>query len=72
MPCGLVAMSALGAAAGVATPVIDGLVALTSAMLRRDFRAEGRTLQRLGLAGKTVAEIRAIAENGLAAPHTPR
>jgi hypothetical protein len=33
-------------------------------MLRRDFRAEGRNLERLGLAGKTVAEIRAIAETG--------
>lgn len=64
VPCGLVAMSALGGAAGVPTPVIDGLVALTSAMLGRDFRAEGRNLQRLGLAGKTAAEIRAIAEAG--------
>jgi opine dehydrogenase len=64
VPCGLVAMSSLGWAAGVATPVIDGLVALTSAMLGRDFRAEGRNLAQLGLAGKTVAEIRAIAERG--------
>jgi len=64
VPCGLVAMSALGGAAGVPTPVIDGLVALTSAMLHRDFRAEGRNLDRLGLAGKTPAEIRAIAEAG--------
>ena len=67
VPCGLVAMSGLGHAAGVATPVIDGLIALTSAMLRRDFRAEGRNLDRLGLAGKSVAEIRSIVENGPAA-----
>jgi opine dehydrogenase len=64
VPCGLVAMASLGRAAGVATPVIDGLIALASAMLRRDFAAEGRNLDRLGLAGKTVAEIRAIAETG--------
>jgi opine dehydrogenase len=64
VPCGLVAMAGLGRAASVPTPVIDGLIALASAMLRRDFRAEGRNLDRLGLAGKTVAEIRAIAENG--------
>src|SRR5439155_7597367 len=64
VPCGLVAMSSLGRVAGVATPVIDGLVTLTSAMLGRDFRAEGRNLEQLGLAGKTVAEIRAIAERG--------
>jgi opine dehydrogenase len=64
VPCGLVAMSGLGQAAGVATPVIDGLIALTSAMLRRDFRAEGRNLERLGLAGKGVAQIRALVESG--------
>src|SRR5262245_6641321 len=64
VPCGLVAMSALGRAAGVATPVIDGLIALASAMLRRDFRTEGRNLERLGLSGKAPAEIRAVAETG--------
>jgi len=41
----------------VATPVIDGLIALSSAMLGRDFLAEGRTLANLGLAGKGPAEI---------------
>ena len=60
VPCGLVAMSSLGQAAGVATPVIDGLVALTSAMLGRDFRAEGRTLDALGLSGKSVSQIRGM------------
>jgi opine dehydrogenase len=57
VPCGLVAMSSLGRAAGVATPVIDGLIALTSAMLRRDFRSEGRNLEALGLAGRSVDGI---------------
>jgi opine dehydrogenase len=66
VPCGLVAMSSLGRAAGVGTPVIDGLIALTSAMLGRDFRAEGRNLEALGLAGKSVAEIRAAVESGAA------
>ena len=64
VPCGLVAMSSLGRVAGVGTPVIDGLISLTSAMLRRDFRAEGRNLDRLGLEGKSVAEIRGIMETG--------
>jgi opine dehydrogenase len=64
VPCGLVAMSELGRAAGVATPVIDGLITLTSTMLRRDFRSEGRNLAQLGLAGKTVGEIRSIVETG--------
>jgi opine dehydrogenase len=61
VPCGLVAMSSLGRVAGVATPVIDGLIALASAMLGRDFRGEGRNLEALGLAGRSVAEIRALA-----------
>jgi len=65
VPCGLVAMSELGRAGGVATPVIDGLITLTSTMLRRDFRSEGRNLAQLGLAGKTVGEIRSIVEMGL-------
>ena len=64
VPCGLVPMSSLGRAVGVTTPVIDGLVALTSAMLGRDFRAEGRNLDALGLAGKSVPEIQSIVEAG--------
>ena len=35
VPCGLVPMSALGDVVGVDTPVIDGLIALSSAMLGR-------------------------------------
>jgi opine dehydrogenase len=57
VPCGLVAMAGLGTAAGVPTPVIDGLVALASAMTGRDFVAEGRTLDALGLAGLGVPQI---------------
>ena len=64
VPCGLVAMSELGRAAGVTTPVIDSLITLTSTMLRRDFRSEGRNLAQLGLSGKTVDEIRSIVETG--------
>jgi len=62
VPCGLVAMSSLGRVAGVPTPVIDGLIAITSAMLGCDFRAEGRNLVHLGLAGQTVDQIRAHVE----------
>lgn len=64
VPCGLVAMAGLGRAAGVATPVISGVVAVASAQSGRDFVAEGRTLERLGLAGKSVREILSIVEHG--------
>jgi len=67
VPCGLVAMSGLGDAVGVATPVIDGLIALSSAMLGRDLTAEGRTLAALGLAGKNREQIVEAFEHGPAA-----
>jgi opine dehydrogenase len=57
VPCGLVAMAGLAHAAGVPTPVIGGLVAIASALIGRDFVAEGRTLEALGLAGLGVGEI---------------
>ena len=64
VPCGLVPMSALGDAVGVATPVIDGLIALSSAMLGRDFAREGRSLEHLGLAGRPAEEVRRVFELG--------
>jgi hypothetical protein len=65
VPCGLVPMAALGDAAGVATPVIDGLIALSSSILGRDLtRTDGRTLDYLGLAGKSIEEIRQVFETG--------
>jgi hypothetical protein len=48
----------------VETPVIDGLIAITSAMLGRDFRAEGRTLAKLGLAGAGTDGLRRFTETG--------
>ena len=60
VPCGLVAIGALGRAADVATPVIDGIVALASALTGRDFVAEGRTLDRLGLRGLTPKDVLAV------------
>ena len=57
-------MSALGAAAGVGTPVIDALVTLAQSMTGKDFAAEGRTLHRLGLAGMGARQIRRVVEEG--------
>ena len=50
VPVGLMPMSALGAAAGVPTPAIDALITLARAMTGKDFSAEARTLERMGLA----------------------
>lgn len=57
LPTGLVPMAALGEAAGVSTPLMNILIDLGNALLRRDFRVEGRTLERLGLAGMGVDQI---------------
>ena len=64
IPYALVLASSIGEEVGVATPVIDGLIAIGGAMLGRDFRAEGRTLATLGLAGGGVDGLRAFAESG--------
>jgi opine dehydrogenase len=64
VPYALVLASSIGDEVDVDTPVIDGLIAIASAMLGRDFRAEGRTLAGLGLAGGGVEGLRRFAETG--------
>lgn len=39
------------------TPMMDSFVNLASAICGRDFWTEGRTAEKLGLSGKTAAEI---------------
>jgi opine dehydrogenase len=59
VPYGLVPLAELGRLAGVPTPVADALTTVASASLGRDFRREGRTLARMGLAGLTLEAARA-------------
>jgi len=54
---GLAPMAELGRLAGVATPTIDALIRLAGLALGIDFGAEGLTLERLGLAGKSPSEL---------------
>jgi opine dehydrogenase len=68
VPFALVLASSIGAALAVQTPVIDGLIALTSVMLGQDFRGQGRTLARLGLAGLDGPGLRDFAETGMFPP----
>ncbi len=67
VPTGLMPMAALGAAAGVPTPVIDAIVRLACVFAGRDFAAEARTLDRMGLAGLDAAAIRHVLMDGFAA-----
>jgi opine dehydrogenase len=60
VPTGLVPVSELGRKFGVPTPAIDSIIALADTMYGRNFRAEGRNLEKLGLSGKTQEEIKAL------------
>lgn len=60
VPMSLVPISSLGRALGAPTPMIDMVIELGSTLHGRDYRAEGRSLERLGLEGLSVKEIRAL------------
>ena len=49
VPQGLVLLETLGSTFDVDTPIASGLIDIASAALGRDLRAEGRTVERLGL-----------------------
>jgi opine dehydrogenase len=49
VPCGLVPIEQIAAALGMKLPTISLLIDLASALMTRDFRADGRTLARMGL-----------------------
>ena len=57
VPNSLVPIPELGRALGVETPMTDAIVDLACAMCAIDFRAHGRTLELLGLAGKSAEEM---------------
>ena len=54
---GLVPLASIGKLVGVPTPTMDALITLGSVINETDYRREGRTVERLGLAGMTVEEI---------------
>jgi opine dehydrogenase len=60
IPTGLVPLSAFGEALGVPTPLMRAVVDLGSTLLGRNFWREGRSLAKLGLAGKGAEEIRKL------------
>jgi opine dehydrogenase len=64
VPYALVLASSIGHEVGVGTPVIDGLIALASAVTKTDWRAQGRTVAVWGLAGAGTEGLRRAAEEG--------
>lgn len=62
VPYGLVPMGDLCCEVGVDCPTLDAMVQLYSVATGIDFRAEGQTLEKLGLAGLTAEEMLAAVE----------
>lgn len=64
VPMSLVPIAELGRAFGVATPTMDTMVSLASVFHGVNYRARGRTLERLGVGGMTLDELRRYVETG--------
>ena len=63
---GLVPWAELGHSLRVETPVMDALITVGSALTGRDYRRDGLTLRRLGLAGKSLDELPGYLWEGIA------
>jgi opine dehydrogenase len=63
---GLVPWSEMGRAFGVPTPTMDALIVIGGVLNGRDYRAEGLTLDRLGIAGLRPDELGPYLEAGIA------
>ncbi len=61
---GLLPMAEIGRLVGVKTPVIDALITLASVVNRTDYRSEGLTLEKMGLAGMTAQGLAKILREG--------
>jgi opine dehydrogenase len=61
VPCSLVPMASIGKMLKVPTPTIDTLIHLASIMNNKDYLDEGRTVERIGIAGMSLRELRLFA-----------
>jgi opine dehydrogenase len=62
---GLVPWSEMGRAYGVPTPTMDALIVLGGVLNGRNYRTEGLTLQRLGLASVTAEDLERYLHDGI-------
>jgi opine dehydrogenase len=60
VPMSLVPIASIGAMLGVATPVTDMVIDLGSMLHDTDYRAVGRTVETLGIAGLTIRQIQQL------------
>jgi len=64
IPYGLVAWASMGDAVGVETPMMDALIALGGTIMGKDCWKEGRNLDKLGLAGMDLSQIKSFLADG--------
>ncbi len=64
VPTSLVPMVSIGRQYGVDTPLMESIIRIASALLGRDFWSEGRTTERLGIAGLSVRQVRRLVLEG--------
>ncbi len=62
---GLVPWSEMGRVLAVPTPVMDGLITLASTMNEIDYRSEGLTLAKLGLADRDLTKLDGFLHDGI-------
>lgn len=68
VPMGLVPLVELARRAGVATPIIEALIHLASAVHQTDYWSTGRTLARMGIKGMADAELQGVLAGGEGEP----
>ncbi len=61
---GLVPMAEIGRLVGVQTPVIDALITVASEINQIPYRSEGLTLEKMGLAGVKLKELKGLLYEG--------
>lgn len=64
VPMSLVPIASIGAMLRVETPTINSIIRLASIMRGEDFWRKGRTVERLGIKGMSIKEIRLLAVTG--------
>lgn len=61
VPFSLVPIASVGKKFGIPTPTIDSLIQLASILNNKDYWADGRTLERLGIANMSLRDLRLLA-----------
>ncbi|MDU5081945.1 NAD/NADP octopine/nopaline dehydrogenase family protein [uncultured Tissierella sp.] len=64
VPYSLIPMSSIARELGIKTPAINSIINISELITGKDFYAEGRTIERLGLKGLSVHEMHKIAQIG--------